>query len=425
MKDLRADPAVQMWIDRLGPSGEDQYRTVERFLTEGLKNTEFAGAGLSKLVRFQETAMGRDRYRIGNLARNYFNRLQLSRKSKNTYLSRVLSAFLHNHVPLPRDPSFRFSNCTPTVAGDLPVEDLRAIILNSDPQFATIFLMLTQGLLDQKRLCHINTEHAALIVSAVRKRKGIIQIPLPGRKNNPRPYFTMLDTNDSDFAESFRHYMRTTTHPIHKVLFLNDRGNPITEGNIRRYFHRRTVERGLTEQFTPACPKCGGQTIRRILTYPKLDADGQKRKKRAYICRECGEKTFACDLGEAWMRKIAAHRTGKHPHEIRDLMSSRWAMSGADRVVREGVLGHGLDPNDYEKFKYQTGFAEREYRKALPYLNILSEDPEKISRSQVDAELEGTKRELELMRSELGKMRRERETTAARLRRIEQELEKL
>jgi len=101
MKDLRADSAVQAWIDRLGPSGEDQYRTVERFLTEGLKNTEFEGSGLSDLVRFQETAVGRDRYRIGNLARNYFNRLQLSRKSKNTYLSRILSAFLHNHVMLP------------------------------------------------------------------------------------------------------------------------------------------------------------------------------------------------------------------------------------------------------------------------------------------------------------------------------------
>lgn len=382
MTELRNDPAVRQWMGRLGPSGAEQYRTLERFLTEGLQKTAFEGSSLSELVRFQETAMGRDRYQIGNLARSFINGLTLSRKSKNTYLSRILSAFLHNHVPLPRDPSFRFSNCTPTVAGDLPVEDLRAIILNSDPQYATIFLMLTHGLLDQKRLCHINVHYAEPIVQAITKRKGIIRIPLPGRKNNPRPYFTMLDVNDSDFAESFRQYMQTTTHDLRKVLFLNTRGNPVTMGNIRRYWHRRAVERGLCQEFTPACPTCGGDTVRRIRVHPTL-----KQKKRVYVCRQYGHATFACDLGEAWTRKMAAHRTGKHPHEIRDLMSSRWAMSGADRMVREGVMGHGLDPNEYEKFKYQQGFAEREYRKFLPWANILSDDPERVRRSQVDEKL--------------------------------------
>ena len=418
MRDLRADSAVQAWIGRLGPSGEDQYRTVERFLTEGLKNTAFQGYSLSELVQFQETAMGRDRYRIGNLARSFLNGLTLSRKSKNTYLSRILSAFLHNHVPLPRDPSFRFSNCTATVAGDLPVEDLRAIILNSDPKYATIFLMLTHGLLDQKRLVYSNIHYAEPIVQAITKRKGIIRIPLPGRKNNPRPYFTMLDTNDSDFAESFRHYMKTATHNIRKVLFVNNRDNPLTEGNIRRYWHRRAVERGLTEQFTPACSQCGSETIRRIVTHPKLGM-----KKRAYICRDYGHITFACDLGEAWMRQIAAHRTGKHPHEIRDLMSSRWAMSGADRVVREGVMGHGLDPNDYEKFKYQQGFAEREYRKFLPYANIVSEDPTKVSRSQVEAELAAQNAKVEVLSRELAEVKRllQSPELLAHLRRVAQD----
>jgi len=92
---------------------------------------------------------------------------------------------------------------------------------------------------------------------------------------------------------------------------------------------------------------------------------------------------------------------------MRDLASSRWGDSGADRKVREHVLGHIIDKNEYEKMKYRD-FVEREYLKALPWLNILSEDPEKISRSQVDAELEGTKHELELMRNELARERQER-----------------
>jgi len=409
------DSSVEMWLSRLGSSGRDCLAFFTRFFNEALIANEgfrreyqrVLGDGFevspSGLVEFQGLATGRTRFLIGDLARSYVNGFKdWTIKTKRTRLSYVNSFFLHCHAPLPPDASFKFSNSKASVQSDLPVEDFVTVVQSSNPMYSTIFLMLAQGLLDQKRLCHINTEHAELVVNAITKNQGIFRIPLPGRKNNPNPFFTMLSTN-SDWATAFRHYMKVAKHDVRQVLFMNNKGEPVTGENIRRYCNRRAVEKGLIGSFTPNCPSCGRETVSRSFRLSR------KVRKQGYQCRECGEKIFAKDLGHEWKLAICRHRSGKHPHEIRDLMSSRWGMSGADRTVREFIMGHTVvksDPNKYEKIKYQHGFAEQEYRKALPYLNVLSEDPDKVSRGQVDLELEGTKQTVELLQRQLAEERR-------------------
>jgi len=46
-----------------------------------------------------------------------------------------------------------------------------------------------------------------------------------------------------------------------------------------------------------------------------------------------------------------------------------------------------------------------QYRKALPWLNVLSEDPRKVDRSEVDERLEAQKSETKVLKREV-KMRR-------------------
>ena len=46
-----------------------------------------------------------------------------------------------------------------------------------------------------------------------------------------------------------------------------------------------------------------------------------------------------------------------------------------------------------------------QYRKALPWLNVLSEDPRKVDRSEVDERLEAQKSETKVLKREM-KMRR-------------------
>ncbi len=71
---------------------------------------------------------------------------------------------------------------------------------------------------------------------------------------------------------------------------------------------------------------------------------------------------------------------GKHLHELRDLFRTRWHKSAADPVVAEFLMGHQVDPLGYNKAMKDEGYTKIEYLKALPWLNILSEDPSKVPR---------------------------------------------
>lgn len=78
--------------------------------------------------------------------------------------------------------------------------------------------------------------------------------------------------------------------------------------------------------------------------------------------------------------------------------------------VREFIMGHTvkmLDRNKYEKIKYQQAYAEVEYHKALPWLNILSCDSSKIDRSSIDAYLEARKAAEDVMRREIADLQQQ------------------
>lgn len=47
-------------------------------------------------------------------------------------------------------------------------------------------------------------------------------------------------------------------------------------------------------------------------------------------------------------------------------------------------MGHNVDPLEYNKAMGDTDYTAREYRKAEPWLNILSEDPEKVPLESVE-----------------------------------------
>jgi len=113
-----------------------------------------------------------------------------------------------------------------------------------------------------------------------------------------------------------------------------------------------------------------------------------------------------------WASEFDSHfsnvRYGVSPHEIRDLTRSRWQVSGADPLVAEFLMGHDIDPNAYNKFmKYEPWYLVQEYRKALPWLNIMSQNPSKVDRFKIDNEIESNKIEINLLRQELGKKGRE------------------
>lgn len=419
------DREVELWLECLEEK-EGPRRFFARFLREVVaKHPRLQELGPTGLLEFQANARTReDRFLIGDEVRRWVNQMTLTAGSKKTRYGQINSFFLHrNKEGLPSDPGFHWTNSVAPVDGYLPFDELRGIVTSSNLMYRAVFLMKVQGLLDNAGVIYISNHHATKVIDAIKRDVGVFRLSLPPRKMNPKPYFTMLSSK-SDFADAFRSYMRLTTYEIHARLFWTQStkpsekdgslivNRPLKTHNIQYYFHQRAVKLGIIKPHTPKCEECGDATVWRRRMY-------QGKKMVCYVCvnKKCQAVKFACDMGREWRHELSRARYGKHPHETRDLMSSRWANSGADRVVREGIMGHRLDPNNYEKFKYQPGFAEKEYRKALPWLNIVSTDPTKVDRTEVDEELD-------VLRRRVLEMERERQQVREQLQRIEDELKR-
>lgn len=68
----------------------------------------------------------------------------------------------------------------------------------------------------------------------------------------------------------------------------------------------------------------------------------------------------------------SGHRTGRNPHEIRDLFRSQWEKSPAKASISEYLMGHVVDPLDYNKAFRDEWWVVGEHKKALSMLQIMS-----------------------------------------------------
>lgn len=70
--------------------------------------------------------------------------------------------------------------------------------------------------------------------------------------------------------------------------------------------------------------------------------------------------------------------------------------AGFDMDVAKFMMGHGrqIDPNKYDKIVRDIQYTTSEFRKAMPFLNVLSESPMEMSRPEVDEQMAGTRMRL-------------------------------
>jgi len=381
---LRDDPCIDSWLNRLGESGRTAFYILKRFYREVLvEYPKFAGLSFSELVEWQSNAHGRAVYLIKSLAQQWINEQENLRfNSKRIYLSYISSAFMHNYAPLPPDPSFHFTSDKPPVVGKLTLEVFKRILHNCNKMYRAVFLLMAQSLMGENELIYVNEHHCKLIIDSLSKNAGIVKLVLPGRKRNRnrKNFYTMFSTN-SDAGDALREYLKGCLEVPRNVLFHNAKKGPLAHYNIRQYFHQRAVEIGAIDQVTPNCPQCGGSTVRVHHVHPET-----KVQSIGYVCKECKKRTWSSEL--QW--NFRGVRYGVNPHEIRDLMRTRWENTEAKSKVAEFMMGHfeQVDPNDYlDWMKYQRSTPLLEYRKALPWLNVLSREPEKVERAEVDSEL--------------------------------------
>lgn len=386
-------------------SAENRLPLLENFF-------QFCKVQPEKAVKFQKENPGS--YRFVDLAYKWVEENgNLSVSTMQNRVGMVRGFFIANRAALPEDRHRFHSDKTPII-GELSVDEYRRILLSCNREYRAAYLTQFQSGSGIGELIHINTHHAEHVWTEVKKGKQIIRLTMPGRKQNRniKPYYTFIG---HDAIVALREYFHSLGWQRDSVLFRNKNGKPITRDNLSSYFRAHAIKTGVISARTWPCLDCGGKTVRRRRMENKVSAI-------YYICTECQSVHLASEYDIPHGERTGV-RYRVRTHEQRDLFRTQFhyasTYAGADLDVAKFVMGHGsqIDPNKYDKIMRDVAYARSQYRKAMPWLNVLSEDPQRVDRAEVDEELTSLRvelgkipvlmRELESLKREIAELRKQ------------------
>jgi len=387
-------PSVKTWLNRLASSTRYNYEIAAyEFFNWISQQLGYEGVTPEKLLEIQEKCQGRERFRQLSTLQTWVQQQDIRLGTKQIRYSAIRSFYEHNHVPLPRDPTFRLRADKPPVESELTFEDLKKIILSCNETYQPIYLSMFQSSMGCGEFEYFNWNSWPEVKSQLEEGKQRIKITLPGRKSNKNrlPYYTFIG---KDAVKALNTYLNKKRGPIKngEALFLNEKGEPITTQALERYFTRHAIKVGVIKRWTPPCPECGTET-----RYERTRRGKEKLVTR-YICNKCGRETLASEIEIP--RDV---RYQVHVHEMRDTFRSEWDLSPARSVCVEFFMGHNIDQNQYNKImKLHPEWAENQYALAESFLNIMSEDPRRITVDRLEAEVK--KRVRERLANEHGRL---------------------
>jgi len=354
---------VERWLDRLSPASEKTNRFIfSKFLAwlQG-KGGRFSTFSVEELVEFQKEAGNGDAFKILDEVQSYINSLKdLRLSSLETYYAVIRSFFAHNRAELPKDKTFKPRSTVAPVRGSLPPQEIRDMVLAAKPRYRAIFLSMFQSGMGQEEFSFWNLNGWKTLKEQLDSGTKVIKIDLPGRKKKKfkRTYYTFIG---KDAIDAIRHYVDNLRPDREDAIFFDQYGRPVTKTAVREYWRRLSYSSGLIE--------------------PNKSTDKSV---------------------------IARTRHGKGLHELRDTFRSLWSKAPAQNFVGEFIMGHEIDPQNYDKSSVDVDFYREEYLLAEDILNIMSSDRAygKVNESEVrdlKAEIERLKNgqgEVESLRAE-------------------------
>lgn len=388
------DPCVRRWVKGLAAS------TVENRLPLMEDFFRFIGTRPSEAVDYMRKHPSD--YKYVDLLHDWVDgNKYLSVSSKMQRVSTGRGLFLANRAPLPKVWRHRFHSDKEPVICDLSVDDFKKILSSCSLSFRAAFLVQFQSGSGIGELLYINTHHAEQVWNEIMMGKRIIQLSMPGRKHNrnTRPYYTFIG---ADAIKALKNLFHSRGWKKDTVLFRNQYRKPITAQNLHTYFRNHAIKLGIIKQFTLPCPGCGGETVRQRKTVDKV-------RQILYVCTSCDGEFKPSEVGVSSNVK-GGIRYKMKTHELRDLFRTEWhraqTYAGVDADAGNFFMGHTIDALKYDKIMRDKSYGLEQYRKALPFLNILSEDPRVVKRSEIESRLESRDAEIEVLRKEMNSMRR-------------------
>ena len=236
--------------------------------------------------------------------------------------------------------------------GTLTVEDIRDMVLSSNPMYQAVFLSMFQGAMDRDSFEYWNNNGWPALREQIERGARVVRVDLPGRKRrkNITPFYTLLG---KDAVNAIRRYLGDSLSQERAGIFLDKFNNPLSKKAVYQYWLRHLRKIGIVG------PSKG---------------------------------------------IVRSYQTGKNPHEMRDVFRSQWEKSPAKSSVAEHMMGHKVDPLEYNKAYRDEGWAMKEFLKAESMLNIMSSarpfgqvEEEKLE--EQEKQIQSLKDEVEILRS--------------------------
>ena len=319
-------------MSRLGASTRrNQLGSFKLFMKWVRENdSKFKDYTPDQLVEYQRQADNGTRYEVLDIGQNYVLQTHGTVNTKKQKYHILRSFFLHNRAELPRDKlNVRAGNgVRPSIQGTLTVEEIKTAILSSNPVYQAIYISMFQSAMDQEMFIYWNMNGYESLLEQIRQKPSVIKIDLPGRKRsrNEKPYYTFIGKDSINSINTWLEYRAKFINegklsPDSTFIFCNQHGDPITKPGLKQYWIRRLRKLGMIQ-------------------VAKGEGPGSK--------------------------------TGKGLHEMRDVWRSLWSKSPASHIVSEYLMGHSIDPLNYDKSFRDVEFYREEYMKAVPFLNLMS-----------------------------------------------------
>ncbi len=242
------NPTVNTWRSRIKTNTFSAHFYVFRGFMKWLSEngSDFADFTPDQLVVYQKKTVGDDRYRILDLVEAWMGTIKGRAKSKERYYAAIKSFFLHNRAELPRDPSFRINAEVPPVVGTLSLDDIRRVVLKSNPLYRAIYLSMVSGGMGSGEIVTWSNTGLQSLKTQIESGVHPIRVKLPGRKlaRNKRPFYSLLG---HDAVEALNTYMKQRPE-LGNSIFVNQKGTPVTEKILAQYWLRAVKRLGLVSE---------------------------------------------------------------------------------------------------------------------------------------------------------------------------------
>ena len=310
---------VPNWLGRLGEGSRRSYEPqFTRFMDfVRVNGGPFKEMGADELIEFQKNVDNGSRYEILDLVQRYIGSKHGRLSSKKTTYAIIRSFFAHNRAELPKDPSFIMRGDVEKVVGKLKIEDIRDMVLSSNKCYRAIFLTMFQGGMDTASLLYWSENGLESLKEQLRGDPETIKIDLPGRKKrrNSAPFHTYIGV---DAIKELREWLKVRPEG-HSSIFITKQGAPVSSKSLKMYWLQHLEKNGFIER--------GGDSSKRY---------------------------------------------GMNLHEMRDVFRSQWEKSPAKGSVAEFMMGHQVDPLEYNKAHRDEDWTREQYLLALPMFEIMS-----------------------------------------------------